>query len=46
VVNLDKRRLEGAPAYDVGTEPALRDRSYEGEIHDYYGVGPYWANVM
>jgi hypothetical protein len=22
VVNLDKRQLEGAPAYDVGTEPA------------------------
>ena len=18
------------------------DRSYEGKIHDYYGVGPYW----
>jgi hypothetical protein len=43
VVNLDKPRLEGAPAYDVGTEPAWGDRSYEGKIHDYYGVGPYWA---
>ena len=41
-VNLDKPRLEGAPAYDVGTEPAWGDRSYEGKIHDYYGVGPYW----
>jgi hypothetical protein len=43
VINLDKTRLEGAPAYDVGTEPAWGDRSYEGRIHDYYGVGPYWA---
>ena len=43
VVNLDKPRLEAAPAYDVGTEPAWGDRSYEGKIHDYYGVGPYWA---
>jgi PRC-barrel domain len=46
VVNLDKQRLEGAQAYDVGTEPAWGDRSYEGDIHEIYGVGPYWANVM
>ena len=43
VVNLDKRQLEGGPAYDVGTEPAWGARSYEGKIHDYYGVGPSWA---
>jgi hypothetical protein len=43
VVNLDKRQLEGAPAYDVGEEPACGDRAYESKIHDYYGVGPYWA---
>jgi PRC-barrel domain len=43
VVNLDKRQLEGGPAYDVGAEPAWGDRSYEGNIHDYFGVGPYWA---
>ena len=40
VVHLDKRRLEeGAPAYDVGDEPAWGDRAYESKIHDYYGVG-------
>ena len=43
VVNLDKRQLEGAPAFDVGDEPAWGDRAYESKIHDYYGVGPYWA---
>jgi hypothetical protein len=43
VVNLDKRQLEGAPAYDVGTEPTWGDRSYESKIHDYYGVGRYWT---
>jgi hypothetical protein len=43
VVNLDKRQLEGAPAYEVGDEPAWGDRAYESKIHDYYGVGPYWA---
>lgn len=43
VVNLDKHQLEGAPAYDADVEPDWRDRTYENKIHDYYGVGPYWA---
>jgi hypothetical protein len=43
VVNLDKSQLEGAPSYDVGVEPDWDDPEYETEIHDYYGVGPYWG---
>lgn len=43
VVNLDKRQLEGAPAYDESREPDWGDRAYESRIHDYYGVGPYWS---
>ena len=39
VVHLDKRQLEGAPAYDVDTDPAWGDRAYETKIYDYYGVG-------
>ncbi len=46
VVNLDKRQLEGAPAYDGGDEPARGDRAYESKIHDYYEVGPYWNSVI
>jgi hypothetical protein len=42
-VNLDKRQLEGAPAYNVDEEPNWGDRTYETKIHDYFGVGPYWA---
>jgi hypothetical protein len=34
---------DGAPAYDVGTEPAWGDRVYESKIHDYYGVGPHYV---
>jgi hypothetical protein len=34
VVSLDKRQLEGAPAYDVGDELAWGDRAYESKIHD------------
>jgi hypothetical protein len=43
VVALDNRQLEGAPAYAMGTEPDWTDRAYEQKIHDFYGVGPYWA---
>jgi hypothetical protein len=43
LANLNKRQLEGAPAYDVGDEPAWGIRAYESKIHDYYGVGPYWT---
>jgi hypothetical protein len=43
VVALDNRQLEGAPAYPIGTEPDWTDRAYEQKIHDFYGVGPYWA---
>ena len=43
VVEIDESRLEGAPSYPVGTEPAWGDPEYEGRLHDYYGVGPYWS---
>ena len=43
VVEIDQRRLEDAPSYPVGTEPAWGDPEYEGKLHDYYGVGPYWS---
>jgi len=45
VVNLDKRQLEGAPAYNVDEEPNWGDRTYETGIHHYYGVGPYWGGL-
>ncbi len=40
VVNLDKRQLEGAPAYDADQEPAWGDRTYEGTIHDFTASVP------
>jgi sporulation protein YlmC with PRC-barrel domain len=43
VVNLDRAQLEGAPAYAVGSTPTWGDRKYESNIHDYYGVDPYWG---
>jgi hypothetical protein len=43
VVELDESLLKGAPSYPVGAEPAWGDPEYEGKLHDYYGVGPYWS---
>ena len=38
VVEIDESRLEGAPSYPVGTDPAWGDPEYESKLHDYYGV--------
>jgi PRC-barrel domain len=46
VVNLDKRQLEGAPAYNVDEEPNWGDRTYETKIDDYYGVGPQFGEGL
>jgi PRC-barrel domain len=45
VVNLDRRQLEGAPAYPAGSAPAWGDRDFETKIHDFYGVNPYWGSM-
>jgi sporulation protein YlmC with PRC-barrel domain len=42
VVGLTREQLEGAPAYSEGDEPAWGDRAYEKQVHDYYGMPPYW----
>ena len=45
VVNLDKRQLEGAPAYETGATPDWGDRDYETGIHNYYHADPYWGST-
>jgi hypothetical protein len=42
VVDLDKRTLEGAPAYDRGETVNWEDRAWGQRVHDYYNVPPYW----
>ena len=37
VVDLDKRKLEGAPSYRAGQEPSY-DREYGRQVYGYYGV--------
>lgn len=38
VIELAKEKLENAPRYDKGTEPAYDER-YGRSIYDYYGLG-------
>lgn len=38
VVNLDRSRLEGAPAYSTTDLAAWDDRGYGTRVNDYYGV--------
>ena len=41
VVDLDRRRLEGAPSYTERNIPNWSDRTFGHRVDDYYGVPPY-----
>src|SRR5258706_673741 len=43
VMNVDKSRLENAPGFDKDHWPAMADPRWASEVHDYYGIRPYWA---
>jgi hypothetical protein len=43
VVDLDRSKLEGAPTYGTSETPNWSDRRWGQQVHDYYGVPPYWA---
>jgi len=45
VVNLSREQLEGAPVYADDTPPRW-NREYEQDIHDYYGISPYWTGPL
>lgn len=42
VVDLDKRRLEGAPTMSANERVDWADEKWGKSVHDYYGVPPYW----
>jgi PRC-barrel domain len=43
VVNLTKQKLEGAPNYAAGSEPAWGDRAYDKKVYGYYDTSPFWS---
>ena len=42
VVNLDKKVLEGAPAYESRDRIDWDDAKWGRRVHDYYGIAPYF----
>ena len=45
VLNVDKQRLEQAPGFDKNHWPAMADARWATEVHEYYGVRPYWQGT-
>jgi hypothetical protein len=45
VVNLDRRMLEGAPAYADDAPANWDDPAWGQRVHDYYRAEPYWNLV-
>lgn len=44
ILNVDRVKLDAAPGFDKkDTWPDFADQTWGGEIHDYYGTKPYWA---
>lgn len=41
-MNITENQLRGAPAVDRGWETGTVSRNWERNVHQYYGVDPYW----
>lgn len=45
ILDVDKEKLKAAPGFDKNsTWPDFADRTWGGEIHEYYGSQPYWGD--
>jgi hypothetical protein len=42
IVDIDKKKLEGAPAYGPRDHIDWDDQQWGRRVHDYYGVAPYF----
>jgi hypothetical protein len=42
VLDLEKEKLERAPAFDRSRWPVMVDLNWAAEIHSYYRITPYW----
>jgi sporulation protein YlmC with PRC-barrel domain len=42
IVNLDKKKLEGAPSYGPRDRINWDDQKWGRQVHDYYGIAPYF----
>ena len=42
ILDIDRRRLESAPAFDKESWPSMADSRWATKVHSYFGVRPYW----
>lgn len=42
ILDIDKEKLERAPAFDKHNSPGTAVRTWGSQIHGYYGYRPYW----
>ena len=45
VLDADRARFEKAPGFDKGHWPSMADNSWATQVHDFYGVRPYWSDT-
>ena len=45
VLDADRERFEKAPGFDKQHWPSMADDSWATQVHDFYGVRPYWSDV-
>jgi sporulation protein YlmC with PRC-barrel domain len=42
VLDVDRELLKSAPGFDKDQWPDFADRTWGGEVHQFYGRSPYW----
>lgn len=45
VLDADRERFEKAPGFDKDHWPSMADNSWATQVHDFYGVRPYWSET-
>jgi sporulation protein YlmC with PRC-barrel domain len=45
VLDADRERFQDAPGFDKDRWPSMADSSWASQVHDYYGVRPYWSDI-
>lgn len=44
ILNVDREKLKNANGFDQNDWPDTANPEWGREVHDYYGVTPYWEN--
>jgi len=45
LLDSDKARFEKAPGFDKDHWPSMADNSWAMQVHEFYGVRPYWSDT-